>query len=220
MKTRILALCLAAVMSLMTLAACGADEVEETAAAPVETVEETAAETEPETEPETEAPKKRDKHAYIDMYVQEGDRTPISLMADGSAVAARIVVAEGFLEEYSIACPSWSDNVGSLTVKIFPWNTDYNTTVAGEPVFSQTYVDYEDNQTLFGELFTEDSRGLPVGEYLWWLGDGVDAGGSGVGLWSYKCPTDMEGLVELYQNGQVTTSAGWEGGFTIVIPAE
>jgi len=220
MKTRILALCLASVMSLLTLVACGADEAEETVVAPVETVEETAAETEPETEPETEAPKKRDKHAYIDMYVQEGDRTPISLMNAGSAVAARIIVAEGFLEEYSIACPSWSDNVGSLTVKIFQWNTDYDTTVAGEPVFSQTYVDYQDNETLYGELFTDDSRGLPAGEYLWWLGDGVDSGGSGVGLWSYKCPTDMEGLVELYQNGQVTTSAGWEGGFTIVIPAE
>ena len=43
MKTRILALCLAAVMSLLTLASCGAEDVEETAAAPVETAEETMA---------------------------------------------------------------------------------------------------------------------------------------------------------------------------------
>ena len=220
MKNRILALCLAAVMAVMTLASCGAEE--ETAApdtAPVETEAEVV-ETEPETEPETQAPKKRDKRNYIDMYVQEGNRTPISLLSTGSSVAARITFAEGFLEEYSIACPSWSDNIGSLTVKIFAWNTDYDTTVAGEPLFSQTYVDYADNDTLYGELFTDDSRGLPAGEYLWWLGDGVDANNSGVGLWSYMAPTDMEGLVELYQNGKVTTAAGWEGGFTIVIPAE
>lgn len=219
MKLRLLALCLASILSLGILASCGAEEVEsaeDTAA--VETEAET--ETETETEPETEAPKKRDKHQYIDMYLEEGDRTPISLLTAGSSVGARIVVAEGFLEEAEIACPSWNDNVGSLTMKVFKWNTDYDTTIAGEPVFSQTYVDYADNEVLYAEFFTEESRGLEAGEYLWWLGDGVDANNSGVGLWSYKCPTEMEGLVELYHNGQVTTASGWHGSLTIVIPAE
>lgn len=216
MKTKLLSLCLAAVLSLGVLVSCGAEEAETVpeSTVPVET------ETETETEKETEAPKKRDKHQYIDMYVEEGDRTPISLLTAGSSVGARIVVAEGFLEEAEIACPSWSDNVGSLTMKVFKWNTDYDTTVAGEPVFAQTYVDYQDNETLIAEFFTDDSRGLEAGEYLWWLGDGVDAGGSGVGLWSYKAPTDMEGLVELYHNGKVTTASGWHGSLTIVIPAE
>ena len=206
-----------------SLTACGDDTGTDSSATgtAADTSADTAVITETEpvtTEAVTEAPK-RDKIVYVSTFTEDGNRTPISLLAKDSSVAAHIA-SEGILESVSANCPSWSDNVGSLTVKIFPWNTDYNTTVAGEPVFSQTYVDYEDNQTLFGELFTDDSRGLPAGEYLWWLGDGVDAGGSGVGLWSYKCPTDMEGLVELYQNGQVTTSAGWEGGFTIVIPAE
>ena len=218
MKTKLLSLCLAAVLSLGVLVSCGAEEAE---TVPESTVPvETETETETETEKETEAPKKRDKHQYIDMYVEEGDRTPISLLAAGSSVAARIVVAEGFLEEASINCPSWSDNVGSLTVKVFKWNTDYDTTVAGEPVFSQTYIDYQDNEELYAEFATDDSRGLEAGEYLWWLGDGVDAGGSGVGLWAYKCPTDMEGLVELYHNGKVTTANGWQGTLSIVIPAE
>ena len=219
MKIKLLALGLAAVLSLGVLASCGAEEaVEETT--PVETEAETVAETEPETEAETQAPKKRDKHKYIDMYVEEGDRTPISLLASGSSVAARFVVAEGFLEEATVDCPSWNDNVGSLTLKIFKWNTDYATTVAGEPVFAQTYVDYSDNETLCAEFFTDDSRGLEAGEYLWWLGDGVDANNSGVGLWSYKCPTDMDGLVELYKDGKVTTANGWQASLTIVIPAE
>ncbi|MBQ8642363.1 MAG: hypothetical protein IJ480_09125 [Clostridia bacterium] len=221
MKTKLLALCLAAVMSLGILTSCGTEEAVETETAPAaETEAETETETETETEPEIEAPKKRDKHQYIDMYVQEGDRSPVSLMNAGSSVAARITFAEGFLEEASIACPSWNDNVGSLTMKIFKWDTDYNTTVAAEPVFSQTYADYSDNEILYAEFFTEESRGLEAGEYLWWLGDGVDSSGSGVGLWTYKHPTDMEGLVELYQDGAVTTAYGWEGSLTIVIPAE
>ena len=67
MKTKLLALCLAAVLSVMTLAACGAEETVETEPVPAETVAETVEETVEETEPETEAPKKRDKRSYIDM---------------------------------------------------------------------------------------------------------------------------------------------------------
>lgn len=224
MTKKITALFLAALLSLsaMVLASCDKEDAEGAATtegesqAAVEDVATDAPATEPE---ETDPPKKRDKTVYVDMFVDDGsNHTPISLMAEGSSVAARIV-SEGFLSAASICCPSWSNNEGNLTMKIFTWNTDYATTVAGEPVFTQVFENYEDNAILVAEFGNDESKGLPAGEYLWWLGEGVDASGSGVGLYAKKY-SDAEQIVELYQNGELTTDYGWEGSFDIIIPAE
>jgi len=224
MTKKITALLLAALLtfSAVTLLSCNKEDGEgetTTAGESQSAAEETTAA--PETEPEeTDPPKKRDKTVYVDMYVDDGgNHTPVSLMAEGSSVAARIV-AEGYLNAASIACPSWSNNIGNLTMRVYTWNTDYATTVAGTPVFEQEYVDYADNDTLLAEFGTEESKGLPAGEYLWWLGNGVDESGSGVGLYAKQYPAEESTIVELYQNGEVITNLGWEGSFDIVIPGE
>lgn len=177
----------------------------------------TAAET-TEAATETEAP--RDKYNYIDFYDSTaGDHTPFSLLAEGSSIGMHFNVAEGFLEDFSITCPSWSDNVGSLTMRIYKWNTDYATSVAGTPVKEETFVDYEDNAVLT-MVFNEDgAKGLEAGEYLVTLGDGVDAGGSGVGLWYYG-PAEDPAIINYFANGEVVTDKGWEASATIVIPAQ
>ena len=222
-------LLLAALLSLsaMTLMACNQEDAanddsaattvaDGSAAAEGEATEAPAAETEP---VETAAPK-RDQYDFIDMYDDDGaNHTPVSLMAEGSSVAARVMVAEGYLTGASITCPSWSNNVGNLTVRVYAWNTDYETTVAGAVLFEEEFVDYADNAVLTSDFATADSKGLAAGEYLWWLGNGVDETGSGVGLYAKQYPSD-EKIVELYQNGAVIDNLGWEGSFDVVIPAE
>lgn len=167
--------------------------------------------------PETEAPPK-DKYVYIDFYEDTGaGHVPYSLMTEGSSIGIHFKVAEGFLEDFSINCPSWSNDVGSLTMRIFKWNTDYATTVAAAPVAEETFVDYGDNDWLF-MYFSEDGvKGLEAGEYLVTLGDGVDESGSGVGLWTMG-PVADPAVINYYANGEVTDQYGWEAAATIVIP--
>lgn len=80
----------------------------------------------------------------------------------------------------AIGCPSWSDNVGSLTVTLWKWNTDYKTTVAADPMEKKEFVDYEDNAMLGFDFTTPVEAGL----YYVELSDAVDESGSGVGPWT------------------------------------
>lgn len=208
-----------------SMTACGgssdvADTTADTAAGTAADTVITEAVTEPVTEVVTEAPK-RDKIVYVSTYLEDGNRSPISLMSEGSSVAAHIA-AEGIVESVSANCPSWSDNVGSLTMKFFAWNTDYETTVAGECLVAETFVDYEDNATLEMDL-TDDfaEGGLPAGEYLWVLCDGEDAGKSGVGIWAQGYPEEDAAIKGLFKNGKEYTSGpSFEADFVIRIPAE
>jgi len=75
-----------------------------------------------------------------------------------------------------VFCPSWGNNVGSLTLSLYNWKTDYATTIAGTVIKTQEYVDYADN-TWLQILFATP---IPAGEYLWVLGNAVDPD---VGMW-------------------------------------
>ena len=208
-----------------SMTACGGSS--DTADTATDTTANTAADTviteavtEPATEVVTEAPK-RDKIVYVSTYTEDGNRTPISLMAKSASVAAHIA-SEGIIESVSANCPSWSDNVGSLTMKFYAWDTDYETTLAGKALVAETFVDYEDNATLEMDL-TDDfaEGGLPAGEYLWILCDGEDAGKSGVGIWAQGYPEEDPFIKGLYKNGkEYTSGASFEADFVIRIPAE
>lgn len=172
------------------------------------------------TEDTTTEAKKRDSYTYISMYDENGTgHQPHSLLGDGLSVASHFKFDAGYLQEITIGCPSWSDNIGSLTAKLYKWDTDYATTIAASPLWEETFVDYDDNATLSCDFSDGDSYTIGAGEYLWWLGDGVDEGGSGVGLWVQAYPTD-ENIVELFANGEVIENEGWEGDITIIVPAE
>ena len=228
---KLTALVLAALLSLsaLTLISCDKEDAEGATTTAGESQAEGAGEAAtdapatdaPATEPEeTDPPKPRDEYDYIMLYdAKDGGHGPHSLMAEGSSVGVRFKFDKGFLTDGNIQCPSWSNNEGNLTLKIFTWNTDYATTVAGEPVYTQVYENYNDNATLTYDFSTEESLGLAAGEYLWWMGEGVDASGSGVGLWIQAAPTDPK-ISEVYVNGELNTDVGPEGEMNIIIPGE
>ena len=87
-------------------------------------------------------------------------------------------------------CPSWGNNVGSLTLRIWQWNTDYATTTAGTPIAEQQFVDYADNSLLMIE-FAEQ----PAGDYLWELSQPTEV----VGVWKW---TDAPEPVTSYFDGE------------------
>lgn len=178
----------------------------------------TAAKADVTTAPETTAAPSG-KYAYIDFYEDSGaGHVPYSLLTEGSSIGMHFKVAEGFLEDFSINCPSWSNDIGSLTMRIYKWNTDYATTIAGKPAAEETFTDYVDNSWLFLYFSKDGAKGLEAGEYLVTLGDGVDASDTpNVGLWTYSPSTDPA-IIEYFANGVVTTDYGWEASATVSIP--
>lgn len=70
-------------------------------------------------------------------------------------------IANASFNMINVACPSWGDNIGNLTFSLYKWDTGYETTVAGTPIATHTFVNYNDNQTL--EL---DFDAQPAGDYV------------------------------------------------------
>ena len=90
----------------------------------------------------------------------------------GESVATKFTVTQGTLAGVLIGCPSWNDSKGTLTLTVYSWvegeganvkaqlQDGYAKTVADEPLMSQTFKDFSDNQTL--QLYL-DAIELPEG---------------------------------------------------------
>ncbi len=106
----------------------------------------------------------------------------------GETAAMKFTATQAF---YTInaTCPSWGDNIGSLTFKLFPWNNSYAESVNGPPVAEKRIVDFNDNEKI---QLTFDE--LPAGDYIWELSEGTDV----VGVWKW---TDSNDPVTSYFGG-------------------
>ena len=143
--------------------------------------------------------------------------------ANHKGVGIAITIPEGgYLYDASVLAPSYGDDIGSLTIKVFAWNTDYETTVAGQPVFTEQFVDFADNSDLFS-IFEEGQIG--PGRYLILVCDGVDEG-DGVGVWTGKpygaaMPEELaEYNIESWINGKLNKKTIGKFSLTITQPEE
>lgn len=186
---RILAILLAALLLCCVFVACDqeADKPEDKTTASTTKAPETE-------EPTTEEPTTEEittddglpdmTDVYIDVWdVDDATHNAQKIDANHKGIGVCVTVPEGgYLYESAVQAPSYSDNIGNLTVKVFAWNTDYDTTVAAEPIYSQEFVDFADNSELVCEF--EEGQ-IPAGKYLILVCDAVDEG-EGVGLWMGK----------------------------------
>ncbi|MBQ7379022.1 MAG: hypothetical protein IJW70_05000 [Clostridia bacterium] len=182
---RILAMILAALMLCCVFVACDEGDKpsgETTTAAKTEapTTEEPTTE-EPTTEEETTDDGIPDLvDVYIDVW-EDKSQSPQALDSKHKGVGIRFVIPEGgYLFEGSVSAPSYSDDLGSLNIKLFAWDTDFETTVSKNPLQLDEFVDFADNSTLTCE-YEEGKFG--AGTYLLLVCDGVDEQGEGVGVW-------------------------------------
>jgi len=90
----------------------------------------------------------------------------------------------------NVRCPSYANNIGNLTFKLFAWSNNYNESVNGTPLAEKTFVNFRDNQWL---LLSFDK--LPAGEYVWELSNGTED----VGVWKW---TDSQSPAISYYNGE------------------
>ena len=98
-----------------------------------------------------------------DLCDDTGIRSAIQI-SQSTDIASMQFTAETSFNAIDVSCPSWSNNIGDLTLKLFAWNTDYNTTVNSTPVVSQTFSNFNDNAWLKINLATKNA-----GQYLWQL---------------------------------------------------
>ena len=194
---RILAMILAALMICCVLVAC--DQAEEPAKETTASTTKAPATEEPTTEePTTEEVTTDDglpdmTDVYIDVWNDEdASHNAQKIDAKSKGIGVVITIPEGgYLYEAAVQAPSYSDNIGSLSIKVFVWDTDFATTVAGEPLQVDQFVDFTDNDTLVCEY---DEGVIGAGKILILACDGIDEG-EGVGVWTgkaYKASTMPE----------------------------
>ena len=127
-------------------------------------------------------------------------------MASGSEAAARFNVPSGSIEEIAVECPSWGDNYGQITLRLYKWLNDYGTTVSQSPIAAREYRNFPDNTILYLD-FDEDFA-LSEGEYLLWIGDGSDSIGQGVGVYVREYNATDPRMIATYIDGKETNKLG------------
>ena len=109
-------------------------------------------------------------------------------------IAQRFTI-EGDLEKLSMYCPSYNNNVGSLTFKLYQWNTSYEKTLYGEVLASKTFEDFTDNSVLEMSI----SKNV-TGDLLLVVCDPVEK----VGVWSNSSANPHSSDEIMYVDGVAT----------------
>jgi hypothetical protein len=107
--------------------------------------------------------------AYPEMVSQPANSAGLKFTATSSFSAV------------NATCPSWADNLGSLTMRLYKWNTTYTQSVAGNVIETKTFVNFNDNAKLALTFATQ-----PAGDYVWELSGGSQQ----VGVWKWTNGTN------------------------------
>ncbi|MCL4481026.1 MAG: T9SS type A sorting domain-containing protein [Bacteroidetes bacterium] len=118
---------------------------------------------------------------------------PESLVAQNGGSAGLKFTATAPFYAVNATCPSWGNNVGNLTLSLYKWNISYAQSVAGTPVASKTFVNFNDNEKIKLTFNAQNA-----GEYLWVLSNGTEQ----VGVWKWTDSTDP--VISYFGGSQVT----------------
>ena len=121
--------------------------------------------------------------AYPEMVSQPANSAGLKFTATSSFSAV------------NATCPSWGDNLGGLTMRLYKWNTTYAQSVAGNPIATKTFINFNDNAKLALTFPIQ-----PAGDYVWELSGGSQQ----VGVWKWTTATNT---VVSYYNGTVVTGS-------------
>ena len=131
----------------------------------------------------------------VDLYELKSDPDKIAVRVVGREEdAAGLFVATAPIESMEFCCPTWTSTTGAMTISLYKWDADYESTLKNPPVASEKYIDYPDNAWLKLDC------GVEPGEYLFVLSDGENT----VGIW--KSNTNNENIVS-YSGGIYTEGA-------------
>ncbi len=101
----------------------------------------------------------------------------------GETAAMRFTAADSF-SIIDVHCPSWSNNIGHLTLSLYRWNTNYAKTLLNPVLAKKIFENFPDNARL-----SLSFSNLAPGAYLWVLHDAVET----VGVWKYASSSGPSG---------------------------
>lgn len=130
---------------------------------------------------------------YKDLWFMWGGKPlimayPNSMKVKRNSAGLKFTATSAFYG-VNAACPSWGNNIGNLTFRLYKWSNNYNQTVAGTILAEKTFVNFNDNAKL---ALTFDKQ--EAGTYLWELVNGTET----VGVWKYD---QTNGTSVSYFNG-------------------
>ncbi len=116
----------------------------------------------------------RDPRFYASIYYNGASRY---LDQAGDQTAGLKFTATAPFYAVAAVCPSWGNNIGNLTYRLFKWNTNYAMSIAGVPIAENTFVNFTDGASLMLTFAAQ-----PAGDYVWELSRGTET----VGVWKYN----------------------------------
>ncbi len=158
----------------------------------------------------------KDGYDFIFMRDRKSDAPylPMNLLPD-TEVGIRFKVEKGVLEAvFFESIPSWADNVGGFTIRIYKWDTDYSTTVLSKAICEKKFENIPD----VSELTYVPNEKITEGEYLVLVCEPEDAAGSGIGIYTHAPNVADKRIVEYYVNGKLDSNLGPGGYFVIYLP--
>ena len=117
-------------------------------------------------------------------------------VGEGSTLGLRLSYGVPF-NKVTVCMPTWSTTDSSATLALYKWNTDYETSIAGEPVSSKKFEPLRDNAH---NALSFDEQ--PAGEYVLVI---KDVKGQ-VGVWQMS-PATVNGYA---YDGAIETQVDWE----------
>ncbi|MBP5311231.1 MAG: hypothetical protein J6112_00130 [Clostridia bacterium] len=114
-------------------------------------------------------------------YNHPGSESALEMFASEIECIGSVISTVADASAVGIICPSWSNDIGSLTVTLWKWDTDYNTTKASEPLYGPTVFENFPDNSFIGFEFEETP--LPAGVYFIELSEPAD---DMVGVWTMQ----------------------------------
>lgn len=131
------------------------------------------------------------KRGAVDTYTA-AEYNHLNLAETGDEVGIRFN-AGGTFRGATFYMPNYDNNLGSATINVYKWDTDYRQSKAGEVLYSVTFENFDNN--IWNRF--EMAEGLPAGEYLLTITATAPEGDAGCGVWT----KGKTAVVETYHNG-------------------
>lgn len=91
------------------------------------------------------------------------------------------------------SCPTWTKEGSGFFVELYKWDTDYESTVMNDPIYSEEFTDWVDNAACEVSFLDAAENGFKGGTYMWvFRGTTPD-----IGIWAMD-PSDE---CEYFENG-------------------
>ncbi len=116
-----------------------------------------------------------------------------ALQDENSSAGAKVISSSAAIQfnctatffALDLASASWNNNLGSLRLSLYKWDTSYDKTLKGEPLASKDYIDFPDNTVL---TFSFDD--MEAGEYLLYIKNISENPAEEVGSWGNEKPRE------------------------------